>query len=122
MAYVTADRVKDTTTTTGTGTITITNSTITGYTTFANSMSTGDSFLYCIADTTNGAWEVGFGTLASATTITRDVIRASTNSNAAVSFSAGTKDVFITQPALNIQSPGQDYAVSIKYQNFLQIY
>lgn len=93
MAHVVKDRVRDTTTTTGTGTITITNTAIPGYKTFAASMSTSDTFFYCIQGGTE--WEVGIGTLASSTTISRSVIRSS-NSDALVSFSAGTKNVFIT--------------------------
>jgi hypothetical protein len=122
MAFVVADRVKDTTTTTGTGTITVSGTAPTGYQAFATAMSTNDSFYYCISDTTNGAWEVGFGTLASGTTITRDLVVASSNSNALVSFAAGTQVVFLDFPAAQYQNRGQDYATSIKYQNFLSIY
>lgn len=122
MAFVIKDRVKDTTTTTGTGTITITGTAPAGFQAFASAMSTGDSFMYCIADTTNNAFEVGFGTLASSTTITRDLVRESSNSDALVNFSAGTKDVFLTHPADQIQTVGQDYALAIKAHNFLAIY
>jgi hypothetical protein len=122
MAFVTKDRVKDTTTTTGTGTVTVSGTAPTGFQAFATAMSTGDSFYYCISDTTNGAWEVGFGSLASGTTITRDVVFKSSNANALVSFAAGSKDVFITIPADQVANIGTDYAFTVKYQNFLGIY
>lgn len=111
MAYGIFDRVKDSTTTTGTGTITISGTAPTGYRAFASVMSTGDSFYYCISST-GAEWEVGIGSLASSTTISRDTVLASSNSNALVNFSAGTKDVFITIPAASVQNIGQDLAVA----------
>jgi hypothetical protein len=97
MAHIQADRVKETTTTAGTGTITLAG-TSTGYRTFASVMSVNDTCHYAIVDNTTGEWEVGVGTLASSTTLTRTTILESTNANAAVSFAANTKDVYITLP------------------------
>jgi hypothetical protein len=112
MAQYLADRVKDTTTTTGTGTITITGTAPTGFQDFDLAYSTGDSFTYCIEDLTNGAWEVGIGTLATGTTITRDDVLESSNSDALVNFGAGTKTVFVTYPADIIGSRGQSQAMA----------
>jgi hypothetical protein len=112
MAVNFADRVKDTTTTTGTGTITVSGTAPLGYQAFATAFSTGDSFPYCIEDTTNGAWEIGFGSLATGTTISRDTILKSSNSDAAVNFSAGTKNVFVTIMADVIDTHGQAYAAN----------
>jgi len=92
------DRVKDTTTTTGTGSITLSGTAPTGFMSFSSGYGTAAQDIpYCITDGTS--WEVGYGTLSSSTTLARSQIIASSNSNAAVSWSAGTKDVFVTVPA-----------------------
>lgn len=92
-----ADRVKDTTTTTGTGNITLADAPPTGYQSFDDAFSTDITFYYCIEG--GAEWEVGQGHLSASTTLVRDIIFASTNSNAAVDFSSGTKNVFCTIPA-----------------------
>ena len=98
MAFVIADRVRETTTTTGTGTITL-GGAVTNFETFTANLSNSDTTYYAIVDNTNGAFEVGLGTFtASGTTLARSVL-ASSNSNNLVNFGAGTKDVFITIPA-----------------------
>lgn len=95
MALVIADRVKETSTTTGTGTLTL-GGAATGYQTFSAAIGSGNTCYYAI--TLDSAWEVGIGTVGTGT-LTRDTILASSNSGAAVSFGAGTKDVFATYPA-----------------------
>ena len=101
MAFVIADRVRETTTTTGTGTITLAGA-VTNFETFTANLSNSDTTYYAIVDSTNNAFEVGLGTFTSSgTTLARSVI-ASSNSNNLVDFSAGTKDVFITVPASKI--------------------
>jgi len=101
MAFVIADRVRETTTTTGTGTITLAGA-VTNFETFTANLSNSDTTYYAIVDNTNGAFEVGLGTFtASGTTLARSVL-ASSNSNNLVDFGAGTKDVFITVPASKI--------------------
>lgn len=98
MAFVLADRVKETTTTTGTGTITLAGA-ATGYQSFS-AVGNGNSTFYCIAGQSGSEWEVGIGTYTSAgTTLSRDTVLASSNSGSLVTFSAGTKDVFVTYPA-----------------------
>jgi len=93
-----ADRVKDTTTTTGTGSITLAGSAPTGFQTFAAALGTAAANVpYAIVG--GSEWEVGFGTLSGSTTLARTKVTASSNGGAAVNFSAGTKDVFITIPA-----------------------
>jgi hypothetical protein len=114
MALVTdGDRVKDTTATTGTGTITVTGIAPSGFRTFASVANVNDNFYYCIAG--GAEWEVGYGTLASATTIARSRILTSSNAGAAVNFSAGTKDVFITAPARLIRGVGTTWALANGY-------
>ena len=101
MAFILADRVKETTTTTGTGTLTLAGA-ASGFRSFAT-IGNGNSTYYAIVDSTNNAWEVGVGTYTSSgTTLSRDTIISSSNSNSAVNFLSGTKDVFVTLPASKV--------------------
>ena len=96
MAFVVADRVQETTTSTGTGTITLAGA-VTGFQSFAV-IGNGNNTFYTITDGTN--WEVGIGTYTSSgTTLSRDTVLSSSNSGSLVNFSAGTKNVFVTQPS-----------------------
>ena len=99
MALVVKDRVKETTTSTGTGAISLAGAQP-NFRTFASVLSNADTTYYAIIDNTNLAFEVGLGTYAtSGNTITRTTVLSSSNSNSAVDFSAGTKDVLLTYPA-----------------------
>ena len=63
-------------------------------------MCSSDLTYYTIAGQTSSEWEVGIGTYTSAgTTLSRTTVLSSSNSGSLVSFSAGTKDVFVTQPS-----------------------
>jgi len=98
MAFVLADRVKETTTTTGTGTVTLLGAS-TGYQSFS-AIGNGNTTYYTIAAQTGTEWEVGIGTYTSSgTTLARTTVISSSNSGSLVNFSAGTKDVFVTYPA-----------------------
>jgi len=98
MAFVLADRVKETTTTTGTGTVTLLGAS-TGYQSFAV-IGNANTTYYTIAGQTGSEWEVGIGTYTSSgTTLARTTVISSSNSGSLVNFSAGTKDVFVTYPA-----------------------
>ena len=100
MAFVLNDRVKETTTSTGTGTINLAGA-ATGFETFVAGVGNSNVTYYCIAHQTAAEFEVGIGTVtdASPDTLSRTTILSSTNSDSAVDFSAGTKDVFCTLPA-----------------------
>lgn len=91
-----ADRVKDTSTTTGTGSLTLSGSAPTGYVTFNAGIGQGPRFCYTIQIADESEWEVGVGYLSAATTLVRERVMKSTNSNNAVNFSAGTKTCFVT--------------------------
>jgi hypothetical protein len=98
MAFVVKDRVKEITTTTGTGTVTLLGA-VTGYQSFSAIGNANDTY-YCIAGQTSSEWEVGIGTYTSVgTTLSRTTVLASSNSGSLVTFSAGTKDVFVVYPA-----------------------
>lgn len=98
MAFITADFVKETSTTTGTGTITLAGARSPART-FSSVVATSDTFHYSISHTTLNEWEVGLGTLASSTTFTRTTVLSSSNAGAAVNFTAGTKNVDMVVPA-----------------------
>lgn len=96
MALVIKDRVKESSTTTGTGTYTLAGAEA-GFQTFA-AIGDGNTTYYAATDGTD--WEVGIGTYtASGTTLARTAILSSSNSDAAVSWSAGEKLIFCTQPS-----------------------
>jgi len=96
MALIVADRVQETTTTTGTGTYTLAGAKD-GYQSFA-AVGDGNTCYYAITDGTD--WETGIGTFTlSGTTLARTTIIESSNSDAAVNWGAGSKDIFVTAPA-----------------------
>jgi hypothetical protein len=95
------DLVHETATTTGTGNFTVSN--VSGKQSFNSAFGTGgtDLFFYFISHRTAAEWEQGTGHLSAATTLVRDTVWSSSNSNAAVNFSAGTKDVTCDLPAVS---------------------
>jgi len=99
MALVVNDRVKETSTTTGTGTLSLAGA-VQGFETFVAGIGNSNTTYYTIVNE-DGAFEVGLGTVtdASPDTLARTTIISSSNSDSAVDFAAGTKDVFCTLPA-----------------------
>jgi hypothetical protein len=116
MALVLADRVRETTTTTGTGSVTL-GGAYTGFQTFLAGIGNNNSTYYTIANVTTGEYEVGIGTYTTASNLlSRTTVLTSSNSNALVNFAAGSKDVFVTQPAgraVYIDSAGTTVDVNI---------
>jgi hypothetical protein len=107
MALVVADRVKETTTTTGTGTVTLLGA-ATGFQSFAV-IGNANLTYYTIAGQTGNEWEVGIGTYTSSgTTLARTTVLSNSSGTqpSALSFSAGTKDVFVTYPAIGSSTSG----------------
>ena len=97
MSLIVADRIQETTNTTGTGAYTL-GGAVAGFQTFAAAVSDADTVYYAISD--NVDFEVGLGTYASAGgTITRTTVFSSSNSDAAVNWGIGTKNIFLTYPA-----------------------
>ncbi len=100
MALVLNDRVKETTTTTGTGTINL-GGAQTNFETFVAGIGNSNTTYYAIVHRSSAEFEIGLGTITDAApdTLARSTIISSSNSDSAVDFSAGTKDVFCTMPA-----------------------
>jgi hypothetical protein len=90
------DRVEDTTTSTGTGNVTLSGTAPTGRVTFNAAFGTNVRFGYVIQSADESEWETGTGYLSASTTLVRETVSKSSNANAAVNFSAGTKSVFAT--------------------------
>jgi len=118
MALVINDRVKETSTTTGTGTIDLAGAE-TGYEGFVAGVGNGNTTYYAIELNSANEWEVGIGTVTDAApdTLSRDTIISSSNSDAAVNFSAGTKNVFCTLPAKKTISPVMDATTFVVTHN-----
>ena len=99
MALVINDRVKVTSTTTGTGAMAL-GAAVTGFETFAQGIGNNNTTYYCIFNQGTTEFEVGLGTLdGTSANLTRTTVISSSNSDAAVNFTSGTKDVFCTLPA-----------------------
>jgi hypothetical protein len=104
MTFIIADRVKETSTSTGTGDITLAGA-MTGFSAFSARCAVGDTLYYAIqavdaGGTPTGEWECGLGTYSAANTLTRTTVTSSSSSDEAVSFEAGTKQVYITMPSV----------------------
>lgn len=107
-----ADRVQETTTTTGTGTVTLAGA-VSGYRTFTSAFTDGERVRYVIV--LGSEWEVGDGVFtASGTTLTRENVYASSNSNALVNFSAGSKAVWCDLSADAIADVGMSMCIAAR--------
>jgi hypothetical protein len=108
MAFVLADRVRETTTSTGTTAVTLAGA-VTGFQSFS-AIGNANTTYYTIAGQGTSEWEVGIGTYtASGTSLSRDTVLSSSNSGSLVNFSAGTKDVFCDYPAGRAVVGGEGY-------------
>jgi hypothetical protein len=118
MAFRLNDRVLETSTTIGTGALTLLGPP-SGYQSFFDGVGSDNTTYYAAFNTTQDEWELGLGTLnAGATELTRTTVFSSSNSNNAVNFSVGVKNVFVTFPASqtftiqqNLQTAG--YTLSV---------
>ena len=99
MAFILADRVRETASAPGTGTVTLLGA-VTGYQTFSAGIGANNTTYYVVADQSGTNWEVGLGTIgAGGTTLARTTVLSSSNSGSLVNFSSGTQDVFCDYPA-----------------------
>lgn len=115
MALVLRDRVKETTEVTGTG-----NAVLTGapssFRQFSDVMQDGDTTYYAIYHYTNSLdeFEVGLGTYVSSTdAIERTEVYSGSNGTSKVSFSAGTKNIILTLPAVKSVTDTEAIATAI---------
>jgi hypothetical protein len=98
MSLVLKDRVRETATVVGTGDAALLGA-VTGFQSFSVVGNTNTCY-YTIADQSGGDWEVGIGTYSTTgPTLERTTVLASSNSGSKVSFTGGTKDVFLTYPS-----------------------
>lgn len=95
------DRAKETTTTTGSSDLVLAGAAA-GYQALPSS-ATAD-FYYCVAHQSADEWETGIGNASSGSLVRGTILDGTSGAGVAVSFSAGTKDVFCTFPAVMIQS------------------
>jgi hypothetical protein len=109
MAFVLADRVKETTTTTGTGPITL-GGAAPQFQTFSSGIGANNTTFYALIDGNGTGWEVGLGTVDSlGTTLMRTTIFSSSNSNLVISLSANTHSIFCDLPASIAASVSSSY-------------
>ncbi len=92
--------IHQTSVTTGTGNQTLV--AVDGKRDFSDQFSVGgeDVFHYFISNPDAAEWEIGTGHLSGANVLVRDTVNQSSNGDAAVSFTAGTKDITNDLPAL----------------------
>ena len=100
MALVINNRVRELTSTTGTGAVTL-GGAVGGFQTFAAGIGNSNTTYYAISINSENEWEVGLGTLsADSSTLARtNPPLESSNGDALVDFSEGSKEVFCTLPA-----------------------
>ena len=99
MALVINNRVRETTSTTGTGAVTL-GGAVAGFQTFGAGIGNSNTTYYAISINSENEWEVGLGTLnGDSSTLTRTTVLESSNSDSAVNFAAGSKEVFCTLPS-----------------------
>lgn len=108
----TADRIKETSTTTGTGTVTLLGA-VAQFQAFADVYPLGTRVSYAIVGQSGTEWETGIGTLLTTSTFSRDRVRESSNADALVTFSAGTKDVFATLSAPDVRAGSRGRSLAI---------
>jgi len=100
MALVINNRVRETTSTTGTGAVTL-GGAVGGFQSFSAGIGNDNTTYYAISINSESEWEVGLGTLNSdSSTLARtNPPLESSNGDALVDFSAGSKEVFCTLPS-----------------------
>lgn len=120
MTFVVEPRVKETTAVTGVGAATLLGAAA-NFSPFSARMANGDTCPYMIVHQTANEWEGGLGTWGTGGILTRTAVWHSSNGDAAVNFSAGTKDVFISIPGRSVLEPsgGLLYNQKAAGQNFL---
>jgi microcystin-dependent protein len=112
MAHIIKSRVRETSVSIGTGAFAL-GGAVQDNRRFRDVMSNGDTTWYVIVHPGAAEWEVGLGTYSGADTLTRTTVLESTNADAAVSFTAGIKEVFIGLPPGKLGSADAQQANSV---------
>lgn len=99
MAFVLADRVKETCNSPGTGAATLLGAVV-GFASF-DVIGAGNTTYYTIADQIGANWEVGIGLFSSgpSTLVRQTVLSNSAGTTSFINFASGVQDVFVTYPA-----------------------
>ena len=120
MALVLNDRVRETTTTTGTCAVAL-GGAVSGFETFAAGIGNSNTVYYAIVHRTAAEFEVGLGTLdGDSSDLTRTTVISSSNSDSAVNFASGTKDVFCTLPASKAVFEDANSHVTLPHDLFIE--
>ena len=120
MALVLNDRVRETTTTTGTGAVAL-GGAVSGFETFAAGIGNSNTVYYAIVHRSAAEFEVGLGTLdGDSSDLTRTTVISSSNSDSAVNFASGTKDVFCTLPASKAVFEDASSHVTLPHDLFIE--
>jgi len=120
MALVLNDRVRETTTTTGTGAVAL-GGAVSGFETFAAGIGNSNTVYYAIVHRSAAEFEVGLGTLdGDSSDLTRTTPISSSNSDSAVNFASGTKDVFCTLPASKAVFEDASSHVTLPHDLFIE--
>lgn len=105
MTHRIASRVWETSTTAGVGSFTLAGA-VSGFIAFSaiSSMVDGDTVFYAAESVDaegvpTGSWEEGLGTWRTGGTLERTTVLSSSNGGSPVNFAAGTKNIFLTDPA-----------------------
>lgn len=118
MALIKEDRIAETSTSTGTGAMTLAGA-LTAHKAFSSVMTSPSDTCYYVIEGIDGSgaatgeWESGIGTYSAANTLTRTTVQRSSNANAAVTFSAGTKRVLMAATSALLASLGGAGNVSV---------
>lgn len=101
MSHVVADLVKETSTTTGAGSLTLAGVPAgEACRPWSDVCANGDTAFYSARHQGANEWEIGLGTWQTGGILARTSVIASSNAGAAVNFSAGTKHVMLSSPAV----------------------
>jgi hypothetical protein len=113
MAFHLYEDTWETTSTTGTGDVTL-GGAVAGWRAFSAQYANGDLCFYSLYDGTN--YEHGIGTYNSGpNTLSRTTVIRSTNSNAAVNWGAGTRQIAVSQPGYAIESVFSSLLAAVGY-------
>lgn len=102
MPHISADLVRETSITTGVGALTLQGAVPGPHRTFGSVMAANDTCWMLTRHTTLAEWEICLATRQAGGTMARGAVLVSSNANALVNFSTGTKDVALVAPGARL--------------------